>query len=334
VALLVGLTGASALAVVVSVGLGAVEVAVPDVLAVIGHRLFGTAPHPDPVIDQIVWDIRLPRALLGLLVGASLAVAGAGLQALVRNPLADPYVLGVSAGASLAAVAVLLSGVAAGTFLLQIAAFLGALAALVLVYLLASTAGTLPPLRLVLAGVALSYAFSGITSYLIFASKNPQAVQAVMFWLLGSLGAASWSQLTLPAAALATGTGWLVWRARALDALVQGDETAATLGFDVTRLRAEILVVTSLVTGVVVAVSGGIGFVGLMVPHLIRLVTGPAHGRVLPAALLGGAAYLVLVDVVARMVIRPVELPIGVVTSVAGTPLFLWLLRNRTRAAA
>ncbi|MCO1655146.1 iron ABC transporter permease [Pseudonocardia sp. S2-4] len=322
----------SAALVVLSVSVGAVPIPPGDVLAVVAHHLLGTTAVPDPITDQIVWDIRLPRALLGVLVGGSLAVAGTALQAMVRNPLADPYVLGVSSGASLAAVAVLLSGVAVGGAPVQIAAFLGALAALLAVSLLAGARGTLPPLRLVLAGVALSYALSGTTSYLIFASDDPQAAQSVLFWLLGSLGPARWESLGVPAAALVLGCGWLLARAPALDAMVLGDEPAATLGFAAGRLRRELLVVSSLVTGVVVAVSGGIGFVGLMIPHLVRLLTGPTHARLLPLATVVGAGYLVAVDVVARTVNAPVEVPLGVVTSVLGAPVFLWLLRSRMRA--
>lgn len=318
---------------VLSVSVGAVAISPADVLAVIAHHLLSSGSAVDPITDQIIWDIRLPRALLGVLVGASLAVAGTALQALVRNPLADPYVLGVSSGASLAAVAVLLGGVAATGAPVQVAAFLGALGALLAVSALAGTSsGVLPPLRLVLAGVALSYALSGITSYLIFASDNPQAAQSVLFWLLGSLGTARWATLAIPAAALVLGCGWLIARARALDALVLGDETTATLGISAGRLRRELLVVSSLVTGVVVAVSGGIGFVGLMIPHLVRLLTGPSHARVLPLATVVGAGYLVAVDIVARTVNSPVEIPLGVVTSVLGAPMFLWLLRRRMRS--
>lgn len=316
--------------VVLSVGIGAVRIPPTQVLDVVAHHLFpGSAPVPDSITDQIVWNVRLPRALLGVLVGASLAVAGTALQALVRNPLADPYVLGVSSGASLAAVLVVLGGIAATGVPMQVAAFLGALAALIAVSVLASHRGTLPPLRLVLAGVAVSYALSGLTSYAIFASGNPKAAQSVLFWLLGGLGAASWNTLAVPALALIGGCGWLIARARSLDVLVLGDESCAALGVGADRLRRELLVVASLITGVVVAVSGGIGFVGLMVPHLIRLVTGPQHSRLLPLAAIGGAAYLVAVDIAARTLNAPAEIPLGVVTSVLGAPVFLWMLRSR-----
>lgn len=317
-----------------SVSLGAVEIPSRLVLGVVGSHLLpwsSTAPV-DAVDDQIVWSIRLPRALLGAVVGASLAVAGTTLQALVRNPLADPYVLGVSSGAALGAVVVLVLGPSVAGLGLPAAAFAGALGALALVYAFASTAGGLSPVRLVLAGVALSYVFSGLTSFVIFSSRNPQATRAVLFWLLGSLGAAAWGQLGLPTAALAAGMAFLLWRRRALNALVLGDETAATLGVDVVRLRRELLVVASLVTGVVVAISGGIGFVGLMVPHLVRLVVGPDHRRVLPLAMAVGALYLVLVDLASRLVVSPAELPLGIITSVLGAPLFLWLLRRRGAA--
>lgn len=319
---------------VLSVSLGAVEIPVRAIVGVIGAHLLPwlVAPTADAVDDRIVWSIRLPRALLGVVVGASLAVAGATLQALVRNPLADPYVLGVSSGAALGAVVVLVLGPSAAGIGLHGAAFAGALGALALVYAFASSAGGLSPVRLVLAGVALSYLFSGLTSFVIFSSRNPQATRAVLFWLLGSLGAAAWDQLGVPTAALAAGVALLLWRRRGLNALVLGDETAATLGVDVVRLRRELLVVASLVTGVVVAVSGGIGFVGLMVPHLVRLLVGADHRRVLPLAMAAGALYLVLVDLASRLVVSPAELPLGIITSVVGAPLFLWLLRRRAAA--
>lgn len=323
---------ALAAAVVLSVSLGAVEIPTRVVVGIVGHHLLpGVVPAPaDAVEDQIVWSIRLPRALLGAVVGASLAVAGTTLQALVRNRLADPYVLGVSSGAALGAVAVLVLGPSVAGFGLQSAAFAGALGALGLVYALARTSSGLSPVRLVLAGVALSYLFSGLTSFLIFSSRNPQATRAVLFWLLGSLGAAAWSQLGVPTAALAAGIAVLLLRGRALNALVLGDETAATLGIDVTRLRRELLLVASLVTGVVVAISGGIGFVGLMIPHLVRLAVGPDHRRVLPLATAVGALYLVLVDLASRLIVSPAELPLGIITSVVGAPLFLWLLQRRS----
>jgi len=315
----------------VAVALGASDLRVSDVIAVIAARL-RIGPPVAATTDFLVWDVRLPRALLAALVGASLAVSGAALQALVGNSLADPYVLGVSSGAGLAAAASMLLGIAAGGFGLQVAAFIGACVAMVIVLVLA-TAGraSLTTARLLLSGVAVSYLFSGLTSYFVLTADRPQAAQSVMFWLVGSLGAADWPRLGLPAAALVVGTGWLLWRASAMDALSQGEETAQILGFSPRGLRIELLTVASLTTGVSVAVSGGIGFVGLMLPHLVRLVRGPAHAGLLPLSLLAGAGFLVWCDILARLVAAPAELPIGVVTSVIGAPVFAVLLVRSRR---
>lgn len=285
---------------------------------------------PSPTIDQIIWDIRLPRALLGLVVGASLAVAGTVLQALVRNPLADPFVLGVSSGASLAAVAVLIFGSASlGGASLTAAAFVGALVSLAVVALLARGPAGYTPTRLVLSGVALSYALSGLTSWLIFHGDNDRAAASVLFWLLGSLGAAAWPDLGAPTVILVVCVALLIRRASQLDALVMGDETATTLGLDLRRFRRTLLIVTSLITGAAVSVSGGIGFVGLMMPHLARLVLGASHRKVLLTSAAAGAAFLVWVDLCARTVAQPSELPLGIITSVVGGPAFIVLMRRR-----
>lgn len=282
--------------------------------------------------DTVVWDLRLPRALLGALVGAGLGVVGVVVQALVRNPLADPYLLGISSGASLGAVGVLVVGVPtiAGIELgPPVAAFVGALGAFALVAAIARRGGGLAPLRLVLAGVSVGYLLAGLTSYFVLQAADERVTRSVLFWLLGSLGAAQWPQLLVPAIGLTLALVVLVGRARSLNALVMGDETAASLGVPVVRLRRELFVVTSLLTGVMVAVSGAIGFVGLIVPHAVRLVVGGDHRRVLPIAALTGAGLLVAVDIAARELLQPQELPVGIVTSVLGAPLFLWLLDRR-----
>lgn len=253
------------------------------------------------------------------------------IQAFVRNPLADPYVLGISSGASAAAVFAFTTGVSVfGVTSAAAAAFVGALATFALVYALASRGGSLAPLRLVLAGVAVSYALSGLTSYLVLRTDDPEQTQSLLFWLLGSLASARWEYLGFPAAALAAGVLLLAGQARNLNALMVGDETAASLGTDATRLRRQLFAITSLLTGVMVALSGGIGFVGLVVPHAVRLVVGSDHRRVIPVSVLGGATFLVLVDVVARVSLAPAELPLNVVTALVGCPVFLWLINRQT----
>lgn len=326
-ALIAGLIVAAAASLVASVAFGAVHVPIGTVWSVIAQHLLG-GPPAAPIDDQIVWDLRVPRALLALVVGGGLAVAGATLQALVRNALADPYVLGVESGASLGAVLVI--GFGAGLLArlgVAGAAFAGALVAALAVILLARRDGSLAPTRLVLAGVAIGHLCSAGTSLVQFLI-DPRQLQGVLFWLLGSVAGATFTDLGLPAVAVLAGTAWLVVQGRRLNVLSLGDESAAALGIDVERFRLELLVVSALLVGVLVAVAGGIGFVGLMVPHVVRMLVGPDHRRVLPVSMLLGAVFLVWVDVLARAVAAPSELPIGIFTAAVGAPFFLWLMRR------
>ncbi|MFI0936395.1 FecCD family ABC transporter permease [Streptomyces sp. NPDC021019] len=313
----------------VAVSVGSVGVPLGTVTRVIAHHLTGFGASPGVMDDQIVWNLRMPRVLLAAVVGAGLAVVGVTLQATVRNPLADPYVLGVSAGAGLmASIAITLGSVAVAGLSTSAAAFVGALVAMAAVLGLSRRAGRVIPSRLILAGVTLSYLFSGATSFVIFRSGNADAAHSVLFWLLGSLSESSWSNLVLPAAAVLVVGVHLLARSRTLNALAAGDDAALSLGVPVHRVRIHLLVVASLLTGVLVAVSGGIGFVGLIIPHLVRLVVGPDHRRLLPVAMFVGAIYLVVVDLLCRVLVRPEELPVGIVTAVLGAPVFLWLLRR------
>ncbi|MEZ0167009.1 FecCD family ABC transporter permease [Kineococcus sp. LSe6-4] len=321
-------------AVVLAVGAGAVAVSPAHVVEIVRHHLTGSVPDVPAAEDQIVWAVRVPRVLLAFVTGAGLAVAGATLQAVVRNPLADPYVLGVSAGASAAAVVVLTTGVGggiaggvAGGLGVSGAAFCGGLLTLGLVLLLGRQHGRVDPTRLLLAGVALGYLFQAVTSYLQLRQGGAK-LQAVLFWLLGTVASAQWSSLWLPAALVAVCTGWLIVRARTLDALVLGDEVAASLGLRAGWLRVQLLVVAALLTAAVIAVAGGVGFVGLVAPHAVRLLVGTGHRLLLPLAALAGGVFLVLADLVGRTAAPPVELPLTVVTAVAGVPFFLVLLRR------
>jgi iron complex transport system permease protein len=278
---------------------------------------------------NIVWLIRFPRVLLAGVVGGGLAVLGVVMQAITRNPLADPFLLGISSGAAFGAVSVLLLGAFAsfGIYALSIGAFAGAMLAFVLVLALAVQQGRLLPTRMILAGVAISSLFSAVTSFITL-SDSSDAARRVLFWMLGGFSGVKWEDLTLPACVLLVGTGYLVLQSRALNALVAGDETATTLGIDVHQFRRRLLVGTSLLTGVIIAVSGTIGFVGLMMPHIVRLVVGADHRRVLPISLLSGAVYLIWVDVIARTMFSPQEIPVGIITALCGAPFFLWLMRK------
>lgn len=315
----------------VAIVIGPVAIPATQAWRIAAHHLLPGSVTPDwPVsLDQIVWQVRLPRVVLALLVGAGLSVVGTAMQALVRNPLADPYVFGITSGASVGAVGVILLGISVfGIYSLSLSAFLGALLSLVLVFTMAQRRGGIEPLRLVLAGVAVSYMLSAVTSYMVF-QAGPEKTRSVVFWLLGGLGAARWSFLTLPAIVVSLGLGYLLLHGRTLNALLLGDESAASLGVDLQSFRRRLFGLSALLTGALVAVSGGIGFVGLMIPHVCRLLVGADHRRVLPLAALLGALFLIWADVAARTVVAPAELPIGIITALVGGPFFLWLLRQR-----
>ncbi|MFF3781923.1 FecCD family ABC transporter permease [Streptomyces sp. NPDC001933] len=308
--------------------LGPVRIPPGEVLStVLGGERSGAFP-------TIVWEVRLPRVLLGAVVGAGLALSGAVLQALVRNPLADPFLLGASSGASAGAAVVVVLGVGAGVatdVALPLAAFAGSMTALVAVYAMARRGGTMTTGRLILAGVAIQYVLSAFTSLILVLSSRAEHVREIMFWTLGGLGGARWDQLALPAVVLCVGAVLLISLARPLDLLLTGEEGARSLGLDPGRFRGGVFVLVSLIIGVLVAYSGAIGFVGLMVPHAARLIVGASHRRLLPVTALGGAVFLLLADLLARTVAAPREIPAGVVTALVGGPFFLWLLRRSSR---
>ncbi|WP_147125543.1 FecCD family ABC transporter permease [Shimia ponticola] len=281
--------------------------------------------------EAIIWEIRFPRAILAMMVGAGLAVVGASLQAVTRNPLADPHLLGISSGGAFGAILALLhTGFFLGMMTVPIMAFLGALGATAIVLGVSRFADATSADRLVLAGVAVSFIVMAGANILIFLGE-PQASHTVVFWMLGSLGRAQWSELVYPLMILLGAGAWLISRAGALNAMTVGDETAATLGIAVARFRMIVFVVGALITGVMVAFSGIIGFVGLMVPHVVRLLVGGDYRRVLPASALGGAIFLLWADIAARTVMRPEDMPIGIVTGLVGGVFFVWLLGRKRK---
>lgn len=317
----------------VTVGLGAVSVSPATVARIIAHYTVGL---PETVTwtlaeDSIVWQVRLPRVLLGATVGAGLAVCGVALQAMVRNMLADPYLLGVTSGASTGAAAAILFGFGAGfgENALSVSAFVGALGASLAVFVVARAGGRVTSLRLLMSGVAVGYALYAATSFLIFAADSAEGARSVLFWLLGSLGLARWSVSLAVVVVIVclTIAALLIW-GRRLDALAIGDETAQTLGVQPTKFRVHLLIIVSLCVGAVVAASGGIGFVGLVIPHVARRFVGAAHGRVVPVAALIGAIFLVWADAAARVALEPRELPIGIITALVGAPFLLILVRR------
>jgi len=282
-----------------------------------------------PMQSRILFDLRLPRILLGLLVGAGLAVAGTTFQGLLRNPLADPYLLGVSGGAALGAVFVLTTGAAAGMpLIVPAAACAGALAAVAAVWRLASGAGALPPTALILSGVVVSAFCSALVMFMTAVAPAGR-VQGAVFWMMGSLASPPPGILPAVAGAVALGVGTAVLSGHQLNALSLGEETAAHLGVDARRVRLRLFFAASVATGAAVASAGLVGFVGLVVPHALRAFVGADHRLLIPASALAGAVVLVLADTAARSVLPPAEIPVGVVTALLGAPFFLILLRRR-----
>ena len=314
-----------------SVTTGTVAISPQYVWSSIATHLIGQPVAIPAAEDQIVWSVRLPRTMLGILVGAALAVAGTVIQAIVCNPLGDPYLIGIVPGAGLGAVMVIVLGSGAlGGLSITAAAFAGAMAAFVATFALGRQQGRWPATRLVLAGVAIGYLISAFTFFLQTVA-TPGQLQRVLFWTLGSVSGATWEDLPALAIIVALGMLWLVANGRRLNGLAGGSELAGSLGINVGRFQLQLMALVALMTGAVVAVVGGIGFVGLMIPHLARLLVGADHRRVLPVSLLGGALFLPLADIVARTVLPPTEIPIGVVTAAVGAPFFIWLLAGLGR---
>ncbi len=300
------------------------------VWGVLAHQ-FGGLP-PDPTAQTIVWGLRMPRTILAATVGAGLAVVGAAMQTLVRNPLADPYLLGVSSGASVGATAVIALGLGGASSRLNLTggALIGALVVTALVFGITQLQGGLTPLRMLLTGTVLASAMSSVSSLLIFLSGEPQTAQAVLFWLLGTVAGAEWSSLWLPLLAVGAGLTAFLLLSTWMDALANGADIAAGLGVPVAKLRWALFALQAILVGALVASAGSIGFVGLIIPHICRLIVGSAHRLVFPISALLGALFLIWVDVVARVLVAPVEIPLSVVTGIIGAPVFLILLGRRS----
>ena len=322
---------ALALSILLAVAVGAVSVPLPTVVGVLANKLVPGQVEAtwSTGREAIVWDIRFPRALLAALVGGGLGLVGAALQAVTRNPLADPHLLGISSGAAFGAILALLhTGLFLGLLTVPLLAFCGALVAAMMVVGVAQLAGATSADRLVLAGLAVSFIVMAGANVLIFLG-DPRATGTVVFWMLGGLGLAQWAHLIWPILVLVPTGLWLWLRAPEMNAMTVGDETAATLGIAPARFRLQVFVAGALITGVMVAFSGIIGFVGLMMPHIVRLVMGGNNARVLPFSALFGAIFLIWADVIARVVMAPEDMPIGVVTGLIGGVFFVGLLVRR-----
>lgn len=318
----------------ISIDKGAVEISVAQCLAILGRRVGLNLPFAFTLQQEAtLLDIRLPRVLLGLIVGAGLGISGAGMQGLFRNPLADPSLIGISSGSALAATFVIIVGdlvhlslsSSLGLFAFPAAAFAGGLITALLIYRLSTIGGQTAVATMLLAGIAvnaLAQAFSGLLTF--FATDTQ--IRSITFWRLGSLGGASWTSVAIAAPFILVPIILFPFLARALNVLLLGEAEAGHLGINIEFVKRLTVVFVALAVGAAVAVTGLIGFVGLVVPHLLRLVIGPDHRRLLPASALLGASLLLLADLIARTIVAPAELPIGILTAIVGAPFFLWLL--------
>ncbi len=327
----------SLLTILLAVGIGPVSVA-PGVTAkillskipIINGLIFQTWEQLD---ENIVLGLRLPRVCLGMIVGASLAVCGVTMQAIVRNDLAEPFTLGVSSGAAAFATLGMLFGTFSflGTYSLSISAFIGSAVTIIFVYVISRVQGRINITQLLLFGVAVSMIMDGVTSIIKLGAPNALGLHNAEFWMSGSLAGAKWGYLKLPFVVLLLCMIFLMINYRGLNLLLLGDESAGALGVNVRRLQKELVFAASLMAGVTIAVSGTIGFVGLMVPHFTRLLVGGDHKKVLPVSALLGGILVVWVDVAARVIIAPEELPVGVLTAVIGGPVFIWMLKRNKK---
>ncbi|WP_252349302.1 FecCD family ABC transporter permease [Ochrobactrum sp. BTU1] len=320
------------LVVAVSVGIGDLPIPLSTTFAALTNRLGWSAIELNRIHETVIWDYRLSRALVAAFSGAGLALSGAIMQSLLRNPLAEPYVLGISAGASTGAVTVVILGIGSGAISLSAGAFAGAFSAFLFVAMLSNgTRGGAD--RTILAGVAASQLFNAATSYIVTTSGNAQQARDVMFWLLGSFGAVRWPEFILVSVVIGLGLIISLFYARVLDAFAFGDEAASSLGVNVGQARIILFALTAVMTATIVSMVGSIGFVGLVVPHAARFLVGPVHVKLLPACAVGGAIFMVLADIASRALVPQQVLPIGVVTALVGVPFFSVILYRFQRAS-
>ncbi|MEU4623276.1 iron chelate uptake ABC transporter family permease subunit [Actinoplanes sp. NPDC023801] len=330
---LLGLATAGLLGSIVGAAMfGTADVGPLDVVStVLRHAgLGGIAPaEPLPrLLDALIWESRIPRVLLGGTVGVALAISGAVLQSVTRNPLADPYLLGVSSGASTGAVAVLMLGIGAGSLSLSTGAFAGALVSFGVLLLLLGGGRVASPARVVLTGVLVSQFFAAVTSVVLMVSGDANSTRGFTYWLLGSLAGARWQPVIVTGVIVLAGAVAVQFFAPALDAFTFGWDSAAALGINVTAARVRLMVLTAVMTAAAVAASGAIGFIGLLVPHAVRIMAGPMHRTLLPLSAIVGATFLIWVDTFARTAFTPHELPAGVITALLGAPAFALVLRR------
>ncbi|ELC8416719.1 iron ABC transporter permease [Clostridium perfringens] len=323
--------------IILGISFGAVDIPPYDIYRVFLYKVFGIKiGNLDEILNStlfdIIWGVRMPRVLLGAFAGMALAMVGVIMQATIQNPLGDPYILGLSSGASLGATFSILIGFSGvlSSFGAPLGAFLGALIASIFVYFLAKIGGRITPFKMILAGMVISSICSSLTSLIIFLSKDNEGIRTVNFWMMGSLAGAEWSNIVLPIAISVIPLIYFFTQYRNLNLMVLGDETSITLGLNIEKYRKIYMILSSLITGVIVSVCGTIGFVGIMIPHIVRLIFGTDHKTLLPFSALVGAIFLIWADIIARCAITNMELPIGIITSVIGAPFLLWLMVKGT----
>lgn len=321
------------IALLAGVAIGETAISPQVVLQVLANKLWAAGYVLDPIDEGVVWNYRLTRALVAGACGAGLATCGVILQSLLRNPLADPYLLGISAGASTGAVLIALIGVGGGLISLSAGAFVGAMAAFALVILLARASGSSSGTgQIILAGIAGSQLFNALTAFLITKSASSEQARGIMFWLLGNLSGVRWPSVWLAVPVAVAGLAVCLWHRHALDAFTFGTDSAASLGIPVRRVQVVLVGCAAVVTAVMVSIVGSIGFVGLVIPHAVRLMLGTGHSRLLPASALGGALFLIAADVLSRTLIKGQVIPVGVVTALVGAPVFALILIGRRNA--
>lgn len=313
-----------------AVTIGSVDISIKEVYQVILYKLLniGDSSIGTGAVADVVWLIRMPRIVLAIAVGVGLSVVGIVMQAIVKNPLADPYILGVSSGASLGATLAVVLGIGSsfGSNSLGIMGFIGAFGVSILVLIISNIGGRSNSIKLLLAGMALSSVCSSFSSFLVYISDDSQKLKTITFWLMGSLAGAKWNEIIIILPVIILGTIFFITQYRTLNLMLLGDEVSITLGTDLHKFRIIYLLITSLMIGLLVYVSGMIGFIGLIIPHIVRIIFGTDHKRIIPIAALLGAIILIWADVISRILIKGTEIPIGIVISIIGAPLFVWLM--------